>query len=115
LKKYVPQQGDIIKLDFNPSKGHEQKGYRPAVIVSNRLLNKNCPFLWVVPITHGQWEFPTHVALDKRTKTDGQVYVEQLLMIDCQQRTFSFVEKLPEDILEEILLDIQELSKRLTA
>ena len=32
---YTPKQGDIIKLDFSPTKGHEQQGRRPALIVSN--------------------------------------------------------------------------------
>lgn len=27
------KQGDIIKINFNPQKGHEQSGYRPAVVV----------------------------------------------------------------------------------
>jgi mRNA interferase MazF len=30
---YKPKQGDIVFLDFNPQKGHEQKGKRPAVII----------------------------------------------------------------------------------
>lgn len=32
-------QGDIIKVNFNPQKGHEQAGYRPAVVVSNDFFN----------------------------------------------------------------------------
>ena len=34
------KQGDIIKINFNPQVGHEQAGYRPAVIVSNDTFNK---------------------------------------------------------------------------
>ena len=34
VNKYIPKQGDIVFVDFNPTKGHEQKGYRPAIIVS---------------------------------------------------------------------------------
>ena len=33
VKKYVPNQGDVVFLDFNPTKGHEQSGFRPAVII----------------------------------------------------------------------------------
>ena len=32
---YSPKQGDIINLDFSPTKGHEQRGRRPALVVSN--------------------------------------------------------------------------------
>lgn len=34
------KQGDIIKLNFNPQAGHEQFGYRPAVVLSNNFLIK---------------------------------------------------------------------------
>ena len=36
------KQGDIIKINFNPQAGHEQAGYRPAVVVSNNFFNKKC-------------------------------------------------------------------------
>ena len=110
----IPEQGDIIKVNFNPSKGHEQQGYRPAVVVSNSLLNTNSPFVWVVPITHGNWDFPTHVKLDARTHTDGQIYVEQLLMIDYKQRKINFIEKIPMDLLDEILLLVHEITDKIS-
>lgn len=31
---YIPMQGDIIYIEFNPQAGHEQKGKRPALVVS---------------------------------------------------------------------------------
>lgn len=33
-EQYVPERGDIVRIDFNPAAGHEQKGKRPAVILS---------------------------------------------------------------------------------
>lgn len=38
VKKYIPEQGDIIFLDFNPTIGHEQKGKWPAIVISNNIL-----------------------------------------------------------------------------
>ncbi|MDR1837022.1 MAG: type II toxin-antitoxin system PemK/MazF family toxin [Treponema sp.] len=38
----VPQQGDIIKLDLDPRKGHEQQGLRPVVIRSLLIFYCNC-------------------------------------------------------------------------
>lgn len=37
-KKYIPMQGDVILLDLNPTKGHEQLGFRPAIVISNNVL-----------------------------------------------------------------------------
>ena len=34
------KQGDIIKVNFNPQAGHEQAGYRPALVVSNDFYNQ---------------------------------------------------------------------------
>jgi len=31
---YTPQRGDIIWMNFNPTRGHEQKGKRPHLILS---------------------------------------------------------------------------------
>ena len=35
------KQGTIIKINFNPQSGHEQAGYRPAVVISNNIFNEN--------------------------------------------------------------------------
>ena len=40
VKKYIPQKGDLVILTFDPSSGHEQKGRRPALIISNEVFNK---------------------------------------------------------------------------
>ena len=34
------KQGTIIKINFNPQAGHEQAGYRPAVVISNNVFNQ---------------------------------------------------------------------------
>jgi len=33
-EKYSPERGDIVWLNFNPQSGHEQKGKRPAIVIS---------------------------------------------------------------------------------
>jgi len=38
---YTAEQGDIIRLDFDPQTGHEQKGRRPAIVVSKNSFNKS--------------------------------------------------------------------------
>ena len=39
VEKYIPKQGDIAYVDFNPTKGHEQAGARPCVVISNNIFN----------------------------------------------------------------------------
>ncbi len=40
MANYVPQSGDLIWLDFTPQSGHEQKGKRPALVVSPKEYNQ---------------------------------------------------------------------------
>ena len=41
------RQGDIIKVDFNPQAGHEQAGYRPALVISNDFFNQKKRILYI--------------------------------------------------------------------
>jgi mRNA interferase MazF len=50
-KKYIPDQGDIIYITLDPSLGHEQKGRRPAVVLSSIKYNQLTELCLVVPIT----------------------------------------------------------------
>lgn len=97
----VFEQGDIVYLDFNPQSEHEQRGRRPALVVSNDLFNRVSSLTMVCPITHTDRGHPFHVRLDSRTKTDGVVLCDQARMLDLSSRNASFVEKAPEDIVTE--------------
>lgn len=95
--------GDIIKLNFSPTKGHEQDGYRPAVILTNpkkqnKILNG---IVSVAPITNTKKGFPLHVDLDSSTKTSGTILMDQHRMLDLENRGFKYIEKLSVDKLEQ--------------
>lgn len=95
------EQGDIVYLDFDPQAGHEQKGRRPALVVSNNLFNRVNSLTMVCPITHTDRGHPFHIRLDHRTKTDGVVMCDQARMLDLNSRNAGFVEKAPADITAE--------------
>ena len=94
VKKYIPKQGDVVYLDFTPTKGHEQKGYRPAVVISNNIFNKYTKMVIVCPITTNEKEFPTHYKLEETKKVFGSVLCEHIRSIDYETRNLKFVEKL---------------------
>jgi mRNA interferase MazF len=100
---YFPKQGDIIKMDFNPTKGHEQQGRRPAVIVSNASYNKFARGVAIVcPITNANRGIPLQPGLDNRTTTRGVVMTDQVKALDLTERNAEFVETMPMDILTEV-------------
>ena len=95
------EQGDIVYLDFDTQAGHEQRGRRPALVISNDLFNRVSSLTMVCPITHTDRGHPFHVRLDSRTKTDGVVLCDQARMLDLTSRKASFEEKAPDDIVAE--------------
>ena len=99
----VFEQGDIINLGFNPQTGHEQKGRRPAVVISNNVFNKFSKLLMVCPITNTNKHLPFHVELDSRTNITGVILCDQAKMLDVGSRNAQFVERLPQDKLEEVV------------
>lgn len=99
---YMPKQGDIIYLDFDPQAGHEQKGRRPALVVSNLTYNTLTKMALVCPITHTERNFPLHVQLPINYKTSGNIMCEQVKALDIHIRNATFVEKLPIEIMREV-------------
>jgi mRNA interferase MazF len=97
------KQGDIIAMDFDPSKGREQKGFRPAVVVSNDAYNQKTDFRVVFPISNTDREYALYVSLDNRTGTTGKILADQLRCIDHRARKCKFIEELPKDILDKII------------
>lgn len=97
----VFEQGDIVYLDFDPQSGHEQRGRRPALVVSNDLFNRVSTLTMVCPITNTDRGHPFHVRLDGRTKTTGVVMCDQARMLDLGSRRAAFEERAPVDVIAE--------------
>ena len=97
------KQGDIIKVSFNPQKGHEQAGYRQAVIIRNDFFNAKTNLAIVCPITNTDNKFPLHIPLQGKTKTTGVILCEHVKTLDLNARQYSFVEKLPKELLKQVI------------
>lgn len=97
------KQGTIIKINFNPQAGHEQAGYRPAVIISNNVFNEKAKLSIVCPITNTNNHFPLHIPLDNRTKTTGVILCEHIRALDLKSRTYQEIEQLPNDLLQKAI------------
>ena len=100
---YNANQGDIVWLDFDPQAGHEQKGRRPAIVVSNNVFNTfQKVTAMVCPITNTDKGIPIHVQLDERTKTSGVILCDQAKILDLRERNADFIESVPDDIIFEV-------------
>ena len=104
MVKYIPKQGDIVYLDFNPTKGHEQKGQRPAIVISNDIFNKETKMCIACPISSNNKEFPTHYKLEDSKKSSGSVLCEHIRSIDYDARHLKYVEKASKNDLLSIMM-----------
>jgi len=96
------KQGAIIWLDFDPQAGHEQKGRRPALVISNKTFNNFSKMAIVCPITTTDKNHPFHVKLNENTKTTGVILCDQARTLDIEARRYEFIESIPEDIMSEV-------------
>lgn len=103
MKAYSPRKGDFISVTFDPQSGHEQKGRRPALVVSNTLFNQQTGLAIVCPLTTTHREYPFHVAVLDNADVKGFVMVEQVKSIDYRARQAKPVGKASEDLLDEVL------------
>ena len=100
---FIPCQGDFVSLSFDPQSGHEQKGRRPALVVSKTLFNQKTGLAIVCPVTNTQRGFPFHVALPKESDLTGVVMVEQVKSVDYLSREAKRIETASSELLAEVL------------
>jgi len=103
MVKRLPRKGDFLVLSFDPQAGHEQKGRRPALVVSNDLFNKHTGLVIVCPLTNTDRKIPFHLPVPADTSLSGFVMVEQAKSMDYRARDYKFIEAAPADFLNDVL------------
>ena len=103
MAEYIPKKGDFIAVTFDPQSGHEQKGRRPALVVSNDLFNRHTGLAIVCPITSVDRQFPFHIPIVNVANVSGFVMTEQVKSIDFRSREAKRIGKASEEVLSEVL------------
>ncbi len=86
------KQGDIIKLNLDPTVGHEQQSFRPCVVLSVAPWNAAIRgFVFIVPLTskehpNPQAEYPTLIAEQTDCDVSGTALLDQLRSLDAVGR-----------------------------
>ncbi|MEK7568592.1 MAG: type II toxin-antitoxin system PemK/MazF family toxin [Patescibacteria group bacterium] len=99
--KYIPCRGDIVWIDFDPTKGHEQSGRRPAMVVSLDAYNAISGRALFCPITS---KIKGHVfdVLYEGEKVKGVILADQVRTMDWSKRDLVFVEKAPPAVADDV-------------
>lgn len=93
MVKVVPKERDIVYVDFAPTKGHEQGGVRPALVISNKLFNQFTKMALLCPISTNVKDFPTHYELKDTKKIKGSVFCEHIRSIDYEKRNIKIIDE----------------------
>lgn len=106
---YVPDRGDVIRLNFDPQAGHEQAGHRPALVLSPKAYNGRTGLCLVVPITSQSKGYPFELALPAACRTTGVALCDQVRSLDWKTRMAALREKAGQDFAREVLARFKPL------
>jgi len=104
----IPEKGDLVYLDFDPQAGREQKGRRPALIISPKSFNQVTGFAVTCPITNQKKGYPFEVEIPEGLKVEGVILTDQVKSLDWRERKSETKDKLPERELNICIRRIQK-------
>ena len=104
----VPDAGDLIWTDFDPTLGREQAGRRPALVVSAAAFSANTGLAVVCPITSRVRPFPTSVVLPLGLPIAGEILTSHLRSIDTLARPIRYAgASVPGHVANEVRAKLQ--------
>ncbi len=106
---YVPERGDLIWLNFTPQSGHEQRGKRPALVLSPKNYNQKTSLCLCLPITSQIKGYPFEVALPNDLSISGVVLSDQIKSLDFRVREARFISKAPKSLVSQATLNATAL------
>jgi len=108
MERVIPRchKGDIWFADLDPTRGHEQKGKRPCVVVSvDKFNNSPAGIVWALPVTAKNKRIVYHVAVNpgKETGLHRKSYImcDQIRCIS-KERLTKKLGRVPEDVMEQV-------------
>lgn len=100
---YVPRQGDLVWLTFDPQAGHEQAGRRPAFVLSPESYNRKTGLFLACPVTSKMKGYPFEVPLPSGLAVSGVILADQIKSLDWKARQAEFATTSSDTVVEEVL------------
>ena len=99
MSSYVPDRGDMVWLEFTPQAGSEQRGRRPALVISPKAYNGKVGLALFCPITSKIKGYPFEVLLPDGYSVGGVILSDQLKSLDWRTRKAKFIERISSDLM----------------
>ena len=103
----VPDTGDVVWLDFDPTRGREQRGHRPALVLSPAAYNRRADLLVCVPLTTAVKGYPFEVVIAGRR--GGVALADQVKSIDWRTRRVKIAARASVDEVSEVKAKLRAL------
>ncbi len=101
-KTFIPDTGDLILLNFCPSRGHEQSGFRPALVLSPKTYNEKTGLAVLCPITSHIKGYPFEVPIPGSCDTEGVILCDHLKNLSWKSRKAKPIGKIPLSTLKRV-------------
>jgi mRNA interferase MazF len=108
-RRYVPERGDVVWLQFDPQSGHEQAGKRPALVITPAAYNGRVGLALLCPITSRSKGYPFEVAIPTGLDVHGVILADQVKSLDWRARRAARLGDVPPDVVAETAAKIQAL------
>lgn len=109
---YVPNRGDIVHLDFDPSSGREMKGPHFGLVLSGKVFNQQ-GLAMICPISQGAAAARTYglvvTLMGAGTETQGGIHCHQLKSLDWRARNARRKEIAPQHIVNDVLSRVEAI------
>jgi mRNA interferase MazF len=99
---YCPDAGDFIWIDLDPTKGHEQRGRRPAIVLSRHAYNERTGLCVACPITSRVKGYPFEVTIPGGHGVTGVVLADQARSLSWSKRNVDLIDRADADLLDEV-------------
>ena len=99
----IPERGDVLWLTLDSTTGHEQRGTRPAMVISPRVYNGRSGLVIACPITTAIKGYTFEVVLPAGLPVSGAVLADHLRTFDWRARKPRRLCALPKDVTDEVL------------
>jgi mRNA interferase MazF len=100
-KVYIPDRGDFVWIDFNPTKGREQAQKRPALVISPKSYNQKTNLAILCPVTSVQKGYPFEVVAQS-VRVLGVILSDHVRSLDWKARNIQFIAKAKPKVIQEV-------------
>jgi mRNA interferase MazF len=114
---YIPDMGHLIKIDFDPQSGHEQTGWRPALVLTPSSYNGPAGLAVVAPVTNQKKGYPFEIELPAGSAITGVILADAIKSLDWRSRNARYAGVVPSLVLKAVreklmlLLELERLQE----